>query len=740
MVDTPVLGYTNAFRFNLTNFASTTALIQKYEQQNWIIADGVFASIINGVPAVWMNSTAYALYTAVFDPTTGIRYTCIVPHTSPAGVTFAQARSLNPSYWIGFGPGSVGLGNVDNTSDVNKPVSTAQAAAIAAITANSLGLGNVNNTSDLNKPLSTASTTALALKAPIASPTLTGIPTAPEPSVTDISLQIATTQHVKNIRNPLYYYGYVGDGTSHPLSSVTSFGGLNTTGWTLATWQAVVSQVVALTDEIDGVAIQQLMNLGSVASNLVCTIELPYNSQARLSRTLSSRSTIYLNGNGSTITAVGSAFVMWQHGNATTPVNGEQHLKQLTFVTNGNYAIDAYYMPSVGAGAGKTFYGDDCSFTNCSSGVVRLTNAPRTIDIRGFTAWVSSNYVAAPAFQFVATNYTAASTGNVSGSSFSFTIDDCQTNGFQYGYAWDIQSTVQTYNGLGGYLEGVVVRSCRAYNGQSFARVTNGRNALTTTPSYASPLWCFRDCDYQGFGNFLELSGISEGLVEGCWIAPGQAPLSSGETAPTELDIIKITSSDNIIIRNNHFNITGSVTVSTTIRCIDTDKYTGFVVAEGNSLYLSAAIDAFMHCASVLTGSYPHTNVERGTRLIANIPGTAFLYMRDDGNNQISEGRIKLLGTGSFTRATLNSDGTTRYTGYAGTTTNSTGVATVAIPAGLFQSTPIVTSILSGDYAAASFPIAGLRVDLTTTTTLAVQFTGTSSGSNVRINFILEGY
>lgn len=37
-----------------------------------------------------------------------------------------------------------------------------------------LGLGNVDNTSDVNKPVSTAQQTALNLKANIASPTFTG--------------------------------------------------------------------------------------------------------------------------------------------------------------------------------------------------------------------------------------------------------------------------------------------------------------------------------------------------------------------------------------------------------------------------------------------------------------------------------------------------------------------------------------------------------------------------------------
>src|SRR5690606_28488690 len=82
---------------------------------------------------------------------------------------------------------AVGLGNVDNTSDANKPVSTAMQAALNAkentITAGTtgqyyrgdkswqtlnkaaVGLGNVDNTSDANKPISTATQTALNAKA-----------------------------------------------------------------------------------------------------------------------------------------------------------------------------------------------------------------------------------------------------------------------------------------------------------------------------------------------------------------------------------------------------------------------------------------------------------------------------------------------------------------------------------------------------------------------------------------------
>jgi hypothetical protein len=59
-----------------------------------------------------------------------------------------------------------------------------------------VGLSNVDNTSDANKPVSTATQTALDLKAPIAGPVLTGIPAAPTATPGTNSTQIATTAFV----------------------------------------------------------------------------------------------------------------------------------------------------------------------------------------------------------------------------------------------------------------------------------------------------------------------------------------------------------------------------------------------------------------------------------------------------------------------------------------------------------------------------------------------------------------
>lgn len=107
--------------------------------------------------------------------------------------TTATNHINNKSNPHGVTKSQIGLGNVNNTSDANKPVSTAQATAIAdakkagtdaqatadeakdaisdhtsnksnphSVTKSQVGLGNVDNTSDANKPVSTAQATAIA--------------------------------------------------------------------------------------------------------------------------------------------------------------------------------------------------------------------------------------------------------------------------------------------------------------------------------------------------------------------------------------------------------------------------------------------------------------------------------------------------------------------------------------------------------------------------------------------------
>ena len=145
---------------------------------------------------------------------------------------------------------AIGLGDVDNTSDANKPVSTAQATAIstavsdhnvdttnvhgiadtsvlatettvgtavsnavAALTKSSVGLANVDNTADTAKPVSTATQTELDLKAPLADPTFTG--TVVLPAVTAGGSMIPTTDNTYDLGSPTNMWKdiYVGPGS-----------------------------------------------------------------------------------------------------------------------------------------------------------------------------------------------------------------------------------------------------------------------------------------------------------------------------------------------------------------------------------------------------------------------------------------------------------------------------------------------------------------------------------------------
>jgi hypothetical protein len=102
-------------------------------------------------------------------------------YTDVATATAAAAAKLSPdgdgSALTGLTKTQVGLANVDDTSDADKPVSTATQTALDAklsptgdgsgltgLTKTQVGLANVDNTSDADKPVSTAAQTALDLK------------------------------------------------------------------------------------------------------------------------------------------------------------------------------------------------------------------------------------------------------------------------------------------------------------------------------------------------------------------------------------------------------------------------------------------------------------------------------------------------------------------------------------------------------------------------------------------------
>ena len=98
---------------------------------------------------------------------------------------------------------------------------SAVSTAVAGLTKTSVGLANVDNTSDANKPVSSATQTALDLKANLASPTFTGTLAAAAVNISGNLTVGGTTTTVNaanlNITDPMIY---MGDGNTANVSDL----------------------------------------------------------------------------------------------------------------------------------------------------------------------------------------------------------------------------------------------------------------------------------------------------------------------------------------------------------------------------------------------------------------------------------------------------------------------------------------------------------------------------------------
>jgi hypothetical protein len=222
--DTGDTGPSGTTNYNeLTNLPDLTVLATKTYADN--AATTAVAAAIDSAPATLntLNELAAAINDdASFASTVTTALGTKAPIDSP---TFTGTVN-------GITKSMVGLSNVDNTTDALKPISSATQTALDAklssatasttylsqataastyatkadatftgtvsgITKSMVGLGLVDNTSDSDKPISTAQSAANALKAPLASPALTGIPTAPTAPTGTNTTQVATTGFVQ---------------------------------------------------------------------------------------------------------------------------------------------------------------------------------------------------------------------------------------------------------------------------------------------------------------------------------------------------------------------------------------------------------------------------------------------------------------------------------------------------------------------------------------------------------------
>jgi hypothetical protein len=193
-------------------FDTDTKTIWNYDGAGWID----LLTNLTGVVTSDGNATSFGTFTSLalsdaIDDETGTG--SLVLATSP---TFTGTVA-------GIDKTMVGLANVDNTTDALKPISTATQDAldlkgssaavdlkadiasptftgtVAGIDKTMVGLANVDNTSDLNKAISTATQTAVDLKADIASPTFTGT----VGGITKAMVGLTNVDNISDINKPI---------------------------------------------------------------------------------------------------------------------------------------------------------------------------------------------------------------------------------------------------------------------------------------------------------------------------------------------------------------------------------------------------------------------------------------------------------------------------------------------------------------------------------------------------------
>lgn len=148
-----------------------------YEQAGTLTATGLSVTTINGVTVG--NDPKFTDTTYTPSDTSPA-----MDGTAAAGsfATYARGDHVHPS----------DTSRVPTTRTVNLKALSSD----ITLDKTDIGLGNVDNTSDADKPISTAQQNALDLKAPLASPALTGTPTTPTPTTLSGDTQIANKKYV----------------------------------------------------------------------------------------------------------------------------------------------------------------------------------------------------------------------------------------------------------------------------------------------------------------------------------------------------------------------------------------------------------------------------------------------------------------------------------------------------------------------------------------------------------------
>ena len=514
--------------------------------------------------------------------------------------------------------------------------------------------------------------------------------------------------------NDIRWYGYVGDGYSHPLSSVTEFKGLDVTGYTLIQWQTLVPQVTALTNQIDAVSVQAWFNDRPEGGEL----NLPAGVGVfDIGIQTGENQNINLWGAGRDLTEIKytGTGTFWSHG-----------------FTNSVAATGTFYVqnlritPAAGAAAAccfnVRFSGTQPAWCHVIDNVMILArdttsyfvnstitrNIQRGLDWRNFVVYgrnffvLTSNAHVFPSNSASDPDCPPGQAGTGAGDSYNF--DNCMTVGYKFG--WDFLWTGFTAL-VHSHEQGRWANS-QAYSGVGFAQL------LDTNSAYApADNWIFDTCGWQGSGpafdlQYLEFVRIRDGLFV------VDATSTSNLTRIGQLiDCVDTIIDGNEIFAEgawtggNAFGIGGPV--STDIRITE------------NMTVNYASFSEWLFVASTVldSGIIERQNTFRGTGTYT----TARVV--DASGYAISETRV-----GDIVEAlpgtnwswTIGSDGTTMYRNVVVQTTDGSGNITIALPTNLFRA--IKSALATSGNSAITVPA---NVGVVTTSILPIRYPGVAS-------------
>jgi hypothetical protein len=177
----------NSDTSNVHGIVDTTVLVTQTQLTDAVSGAEVNQSLLAGVGIDWNGTTeAFDIDSTVATKT--YADTAVSTHNSDTTDVHGIADTsllATKSY--------ADTAEADAITAAGTAADTKISTAVAALTKSSVGLANVDNTSDANKPVSTATQTALDLKAPKATPTFTGTVTASNDLVVDGNLTVNGT-------------------------------------------------------------------------------------------------------------------------------------------------------------------------------------------------------------------------------------------------------------------------------------------------------------------------------------------------------------------------------------------------------------------------------------------------------------------------------------------------------------------------------------------------------------------